>query len=175
VLILAVASVLAAQPAQLLLRRAEAAGPVAARRQALLERHDASLRAQGADFVSARGAELTDRYRVQLSRCEFVGLRLQFLWSEPARAIRDTLLYVGLVLVFGVLARIAAGSALGSYERRCAVVTRRLIARDAEATRSTVHSLLSAYETYSPDPEGARAPLRTAWPPLEPVAKQVAR
>jgi hypothetical protein len=163
VLILALAAVLAAQPAQLLLRRQEAAGPVAARRQALIARHDASMREQGADFVEARGAELANRYRAQLDRCEFVGLRLQRLWSEPARAIRDTLLYVGLVLVFGVCARVAAGSALGSYERRCAIVTQRLIALDTEAAHRAVHTLLSAYDTYAPDPAGARVPLRTAW------------
>jgi hypothetical protein len=166
VLALGLAAVLAGQPAQLWLGRADVAQQVRAQRQALGTRFSSQYHGRGPrEQASAQAA-----YWAQVSRCEFMALRLQAIWSEPGRAVRYTLLYLCLVLVPGLLARGFAGSALRRYELRRAQLASAALARDEQATRRQVQALLAEYPSYRPQPAWtglARDPLRTrtSWTP----------
>jgi len=162
VLVLGLAAALAAQPAQLWLASADVAQQVRAQRQALGTRFSAQFR--GHEPLEQSNAQAA--YWARVSRCEFMALRLQAIWSEPGRAVRYTLLYLGLVLVPGLLARLFAGAALRRYELQRAQLARAAIVRDEELSQRQVHALLSAYPSYRPQlPRSCveRDPLRTPW------------
>jgi len=152
-IVLAVAGALAAQPAQLVVSRAESAAQVAARRERLSEEHAASLRRAHADAAGASAPEaLLAAYRAELAGCEFVGLRLQHVWSQPAGAVRSTLLFVGLVLLPSALGYALAAGALRRYERLKLAAARAVEAHDAAVTAQSVRSLLAVYPTYRAQP-----------------------
>jgi hypothetical protein len=162
VLVLGLAAALAAQPAQLWLGRADVAQQVRGQRQALGTRFSAHYHARApSEEAGARAA-----YWARVSQCEFMALRLQAIWSEPGRAVRYTLLYMGLVLIPGLVARLFAGSALRRYELRRAQAASASAARDARWMRQQVQSLLAKYPTYRPAldwPGAGHDPLRTPW------------
>jgi hypothetical protein len=139
-LLIGVLALLFAQPAQLPLLHGELAAPLAHHRRALLERHETSAR--------HAGLPASDNYAQELSRCEFVALRLQHVWHTPGRAVRYTLLYCLLVLFPSLLARTGARGALRRYERLRVDGHRRVIRRSAAAAQAELHTLLAPYPSY---------------------------
>lgn len=152
--VLAVAAALAAQPAQLFLMREELDVPLAKHRQELVAQHE----------VSSGCADSGDcaRYRVQLQQCDFVALQLQALWARPARASRNSVLFVCLLLLPTVLGRLIAGPALRRYERLRLLQARALVRHAAERTRVEIERALAEYVTYAPK-SASRGRLRQPW------------
>jgi len=135
-------ALLFAQPAQLPLWTQTLAQPVAAHRQQMVAEHERSIAALGLDD--------TGDYRAKLLRCEFLVLRLTTLWQHPGRAARLTAVYLLLVLLPALGARMFALDSLRAYELLRWQTSRRAIAREAHATTRTVQSLLAAYPDYRP-------------------------
>ena len=153
-LLLAVTATLGAQPAQLLLARAEQAPLVAAHRSMLVARHAAL---SGCDARTP-----CDRYHERIAACDFVALRLQVLWSRPGEAMRATLLYVCIVLLPGLIIRLLATRSLRRYERLRLVQARKIV-RDAAASARTARArALTAYPSYAPR-TSEHDPLRIPW------------
>jgi hypothetical protein len=156
-LLMGLLGVLFAQPAQLPLLRDELTAPVALRRATLLAQHRAS--ASTAEPAQAQASAAA--YRKQLAHCEFVVLRLQHVWSEPARALRYTLLYCCLVLLPSWLARSSAYEALRRYQRLHAREQQLSVMRAARLAQAAIDTLLAAYPTYQL--AGDRTALRNGW------------
>lgn len=154
--LIAVLALLFAQPAQLPLLHGELAAPLAQHRRALLERHDASAR--------HAGLPVSDNYARELSRCEFVALRLQHVWHTPGRAVRYTLLYCLLVLFPSLLARTGARDPLRRYERLRVEGHRRVVRRSAAAARAELHTLLAPYPSYNAGSGESLDPFQAAEP-----------
>jgi hypothetical protein len=107
--VIGVLALLFAQPAQLPLWKSELDATVAAHREALIAQHDQAL-------GEARGDARGDSYRSELTRCEFVVLRLTTIWkTAPTRSLQLTAFYVLLVLLPTLWARFVALEALQAF------------------------------------------------------------
>lgn len=137
-----VASLLAAQPAQLVLMREHAAQVITHQRQVLL----AAQLASGATSAEA------SRYRDQLARCEFVALRLQLCAADPALAVRWTLAFLCLVAGPSWLCAALGGSAIATYRAQRAREQAQLVAQASQATEREIAALLAHYATYERRP-----------------------
>jgi hypothetical protein len=164
---LALLGALFALPAQLPLWHHTHARLVADERASLLAMHQRAMAATPA--VASR-----DRYAHELVRCEFVVLRLKALLQQPAQAGRYGSVYLLLLLAPMMFARTQARSTLRAYDELKAAQARRLIARDAEATRRTLESMLARYPSHAPRGEQALA-LAMRWPVPAPPARPRAR
>jgi hypothetical protein len=139
-----VLALLFAQPAQLPLWSQTLAEPVAAHRQTMIEQHERSL--------SALHLADDGNYQRELARCEFLVLRLTLLWQQPARAVRLTAIYLLLVLLPALGARMFALDSLRAYERARWERGRRGIVREAHAAQREVDALLSKFASFTPKP-----------------------
>lgn len=156
-------ALLFAQPAQLPLWSQSLAQPIAEHRQIMIEEHQRSraalsveahpstLASPRARFDPPRERELAgqDHYGSELSRCEFLVLRLTWIWRQPGRALRLTGVYLLLVLLPALGARMFALDSLRAYELLRWQQSRRTVVREAHANTRQVESLLSSFESYT--------------------------
>jgi hypothetical protein len=153
-LVIGMLALLFAQPAQLPLWKAELDAPVAAQRAALIAQHEQGLHNLG---IADDGD-----YGRQLARCDFLVLRLEAMWRSPTRALQLTGLYVLMVLVPAVWARIVALSALREYAHLRWKRDRRAIVRETRASECVAEAELARFPSYVPRQKSfADAPFNT--------------
>jgi hypothetical protein len=133
-------ALLFAQLAQLPLWRSELDPVVSEHRQALIAQHDRSL--------DALGQVDGDHYRRELTRCDFVVLRLTTIWKSPTRALPLTAFFVLVVLLPTLWARFVALDALRAYAHARWQRDRRLIVRAHEQNEHERNSLLARFPSY---------------------------
>lgn len=140
--VIGVLALLFAQPAQLPLWKGELDATVAAHRQALIAQHARAL--------SALGQSQGDRYSEQLTRCDFVVLRLTTLWkTAPTRGLQLTAFYVLLVLLPTLWARFVALGALQAFALARWRRDRGLIVARYRESERVRDALLARFSSYS--------------------------
>jgi len=139
---LLVLAALFAQPAQLPLRAGELDPQVDAYREALIVAH--AKRA-------ALHAVSVERYRAELSGCEFVIKRLSLLWQEPNRALRFTLFYCLLVVLPSLFQAFVALDAVRAYEVLRQRSSRARLDADRARTERAIGDALGRFPAYERD------------------------
>jgi hypothetical protein len=158
--VIALLALVCAQPAQLPLWKGQLEQAVDAQRSALVAQHERALAElsagattpEGAGATTPEGAERNDGYREQLARCDFLVLRLKAMWRAPTRTLQLTGLYVVLVLVPVLWARVVARAALREYALERWRRDRRAIVRADRAAQREAAALLAHFPGYEPQP-----------------------
>lgn len=146
---LAVLSVLLAQPAQLPFFHDALNGSVEAQRALLVERH-ARVHASGDATAQAD-------YARRLEQCDFLVWRLARLWDDPRRALPLAVVYVLLVLLPALWSRFVALDTLRDYERLRLAERRAATRRERARAEARVEAHLRTHPTYAPsERRGAR-------------------
>ena len=142
--VIALLALVCAQPAQLPLWKGQLEQAVAAERALLITQHEQAL--------ASLGLHDRDGYRDQLARCDFLVLRLKEMWRAPTRALQFTGLYLVLVLLPVLWARVVARTALREYALERWRRDRRAIVRADRATQREADAILARYPGFEPRP-----------------------